>query len=182
MTGVQFPAEEKNFSSSLFVQTSYEAHPTSCPMVNGGPFPGAKARPGRDADHSSHLMPRSWMSRSYTSSPQTPPYRVVRQFYFTLQVITVFFNLRSYFTANLRVNWCFREMDPFLACISASRLRMVVRRKKTKWKKKKQVGLTESQDILCSCYEVSGWILKSGTGLTFPSRTLRVERFLCFVW
>jgi len=30
---------------------------------------GGKARPGRDADHSPHLVPRSRMSRSYTSSP-----------------------------------------------------------------------------------------------------------------
>jgi hypothetical protein len=28
------------------------AHPTSCTMGTGGPFPGGKARPGRDADHS----------------------------------------------------------------------------------------------------------------------------------
>jgi hypothetical protein len=34
-----------------------------------GPFLGAKARPGRDVDHSPHLVPRSRMSRSYTSSP-----------------------------------------------------------------------------------------------------------------
>jgi hypothetical protein len=26
--------------------------PASCTMGTGGPFPGAKARPGRDADHS----------------------------------------------------------------------------------------------------------------------------------
>jgi hypothetical protein len=25
----------------------------------GGPFPGGKARPGRDADHSPHIVPRS---------------------------------------------------------------------------------------------------------------------------
>jgi hypothetical protein len=31
--------------------------------------PGVKARPGRDADHSPYLVPRSRMSRSYTSSP-----------------------------------------------------------------------------------------------------------------
>jgi hypothetical protein len=45
--------------------------PTQPPVqwVPGGPCPGAKARPGRDADHSPHLVPRSWMSRSYTSSP-----------------------------------------------------------------------------------------------------------------
>jgi hypothetical protein len=28
------------------------AHPASSPMGTGGPFPGGKARPGRDADHS----------------------------------------------------------------------------------------------------------------------------------
>jgi hypothetical protein len=31
-----------------------------------GSIPGGKARPGRDADHSSHLVPRSRMGRSYT--------------------------------------------------------------------------------------------------------------------
>jgi hypothetical protein len=36
-------------------------------------FPGGKARPGRDADHSPHLVPRSRMSRSYTTSPKAPP-------------------------------------------------------------------------------------------------------------
>jgi len=30
---------------------------------------GAKARPGRDADHLPHLVPRLRISRSYTSSP-----------------------------------------------------------------------------------------------------------------
>jgi len=28
-------------------------------MGTGGPFPGGKARPGRDADHSPLLVPRS---------------------------------------------------------------------------------------------------------------------------
>jgi hypothetical protein len=32
-------------------------------------FPGSKARPGRDVNHSPLLVPRSWMSRSYTSCP-----------------------------------------------------------------------------------------------------------------
>jgi hypothetical protein len=45
------------------------AHPASCPVGTGGPFPGVKARQGRDADHSPHLVPRSRMSRSYISSP-----------------------------------------------------------------------------------------------------------------
>jgi hypothetical protein len=41
-------------------------------MGTGGRFPGAKARPGRDADHSPHLFPRSRMSRGYTSSHPKP--------------------------------------------------------------------------------------------------------------
>jgi hypothetical protein len=50
--GVRFPAEAKDFSSSLCVQTGSWAHPASCTMGTGGPFPGSKARPERDADHS----------------------------------------------------------------------------------------------------------------------------------
>jgi hypothetical protein len=50
--GVRSPAGEKDFSYSLFVQTGSEAHPASYTMDTGGPFPGAKARPGREADHS----------------------------------------------------------------------------------------------------------------------------------
>jgi hypothetical protein len=49
---VRSPAEAKDFSSILCVQTGSEAHPASCTMGTGGPFPGGKARPGRDADHS----------------------------------------------------------------------------------------------------------------------------------
>jgi hypothetical protein len=67
--GVRSPAGAKDFSSSLCVQTGTGAHPASCTMGTGGPFPGGKARPGRDADRSLHLVPRSRMSRSYTSSP-----------------------------------------------------------------------------------------------------------------
>jgi hypothetical protein len=40
------------FSSDLCVQTGSGAHPVSCTMGTGGLFPGGKARPGRDADHS----------------------------------------------------------------------------------------------------------------------------------
>jgi hypothetical protein len=58
----------KDFSSSLYMQTATGAHPASCIMATEDPFPGHKARPGRDADHSPHLLPRSKMSRSYTSS------------------------------------------------------------------------------------------------------------------
>jgi hypothetical protein len=50
---VRFPEEAKGFFLSLCVQTGSGAHPASCKMGTGGPFPGAKARPGRDSDHSS---------------------------------------------------------------------------------------------------------------------------------
>jgi hypothetical protein len=50
--GVRSLAVAKDFSSSLCVQTGSGAHPASCTMRTGGPFPGGKAQPGRDADHS----------------------------------------------------------------------------------------------------------------------------------
>jgi hypothetical protein len=67
--GVRSPAEAKNFSSILCVQTGSGAHPASCMVGTGGYFPEGKARSGHDPDHSPHLVPRSGMSRSYTSSP-----------------------------------------------------------------------------------------------------------------
>jgi hypothetical protein len=44
---VRSPAEARDFSSNLCVQTGSGAHPASCTMGTGG-----KARAGRDADHS----------------------------------------------------------------------------------------------------------------------------------
>jgi hypothetical protein len=67
--GLDDPAGAEDFSSSPCVQTGSGAHPHSYPMGTGGPFPGGKARPGRDADHSPHLMPRSRTSGRYTSWP-----------------------------------------------------------------------------------------------------------------
>jgi hypothetical protein len=49
---VRSPAEAKDVSCSLCVQTGSAAHPDSCPVGTGGPLYGAKERPGRDADHS----------------------------------------------------------------------------------------------------------------------------------
>jgi hypothetical protein len=66
---VPSPADAKNFSSSLCVQTGSGAHPASCTMGTRGPFPGAKRGLGVTLTTPPHLMPRSRMSRSYTSSP-----------------------------------------------------------------------------------------------------------------
>jgi hypothetical protein len=51
-TRFRSPAEENDFSSIVFVQTSSEFHAVSYPVGTGSPFPGRKARPGRDADPS----------------------------------------------------------------------------------------------------------------------------------
>jgi hypothetical protein len=50
--GVRSPTGAEDFSSSPCIQTSSGAQPASYPVGTGGPFPGGKAWPGRDADHS----------------------------------------------------------------------------------------------------------------------------------
>jgi hypothetical protein len=67
--GDRSPAEAKDFSSSLCVQTGSEAHPASYTVGTRGPFSGGKAWPRHDTEHSPHLVLRSRMNRSYTSSP-----------------------------------------------------------------------------------------------------------------
>jgi hypothetical protein len=47
---VRSPAEVKRFFQ--WPPRASGAHPASCTKGTGGSFPGAKARPGRDADHS----------------------------------------------------------------------------------------------------------------------------------
>jgi hypothetical protein len=49
---VRSPAGAKDFSSNLCVQTGSGAHPASCTMGTGRAFPGGKARPRSDANHS----------------------------------------------------------------------------------------------------------------------------------
>jgi hypothetical protein len=67
--GVRYPAEAKDFSSNLCVQTGSQTHQASCTMGTGGPFPGAKSGRGVTLTTHPYLVPRSIMSRSYISSP-----------------------------------------------------------------------------------------------------------------
>jgi hypothetical protein len=69
---VRSPAEAKDSSCSLCVQTGSEAHPASCTMGTGGPSPGLKRGRGVTLTTHPHLVPRSRMSRSYISSPPRP--------------------------------------------------------------------------------------------------------------
>jgi hypothetical protein len=68
-TGFRSQTEAKDFSSSLCVQTSPEAHRASYPMGNGCPLPTLKRGRGVTLTTHSHLLLRSRMSRSYTSLP-----------------------------------------------------------------------------------------------------------------
>jgi hypothetical protein len=52
------------------VQTGSGAHPSSCPMDTGDPFPGVKRGRSVTLTTHLHLVPRSRMSRSYTSPPK----------------------------------------------------------------------------------------------------------------
>jgi hypothetical protein len=49
---VRYLAQARDFSSDLCVQTDSEAHPVSCTMGTGDPFPGGKTRLGPDAENS----------------------------------------------------------------------------------------------------------------------------------
>jgi hypothetical protein len=49
---VRSPTGPNDFSCSFCVQTDSGAHPASSTIGTEGPFPGDKARPGRDTDHS----------------------------------------------------------------------------------------------------------------------------------
>jgi hypothetical protein len=68
--GVLSRAGAKDFSSNLCVQTGSEAHPASCKMGTEGPFPGTKRGRGVTLTTNPHLVPRSEMSRSSTSTPR----------------------------------------------------------------------------------------------------------------
>jgi hypothetical protein len=65
---VRSPAETKDFSTILCVQTGSGAHPASCTMGTVGPFSGGKARPGRDADQTPSSNAEVKNDRSYISS------------------------------------------------------------------------------------------------------------------
>jgi hypothetical protein len=75
--GVRSPAGAEDFSSSPCVQTGSGAHPASYPVGTGGPFPGGKARPGRDADHSPPSSAEVKNEQElYLLLPHAPPWRV----------------------------------------------------------------------------------------------------------
>jgi hypothetical protein len=98
-TGVRSPTGAEDFSSSTCVQTGSGAQPASCPVGTRGPFPGGKARPGRDANHSPPSSAEvKYEYELYLLSPHVPPWRVAGQLYFLLFTY-VYSYLAMYFDA-----------------------------------------------------------------------------------
>jgi hypothetical protein len=83
-----------SFLNDYLLFTYFIYFENMCLLSNGyrGPFLRGKAWLGRDTDHSPHLVPRSWMSRSYISSP---PHASIGMSWdcFTVYWFTLFFSL-----------------------------------------------------------------------------------------
>jgi hypothetical protein len=89
MTEIWSPAEAKEFSSSLCVQTGSGAHPASCPMGTGFPSPGQSAtREWRWPLTPIYCQSQEWLG-AIPPLPQVPPWRVVGLLYFTLLYFTL---------------------------------------------------------------------------------------------
>jgi hypothetical protein len=75
--GVRSPAGAKDLSSNLCVQTGSEAHPASCTMGTGDPFPGGKsaARAWRRPLTPIYCRGREWVG-AIPPLPQASPWRV----------------------------------------------------------------------------------------------------------
>jgi hypothetical protein len=63
------PTETEDFSCSLCVQTGSGAHPASQTVGVGNPFPGDKAWPQHDADHSLPSVAEAKKEELYLLSP-----------------------------------------------------------------------------------------------------------------
>jgi hypothetical protein len=106
--GVRSPAEAADFSSVL---TGSGSHPAFYPVGSGASLTGAKARPGFNAEHLPHLVPRSRMIRSYTSSP--PDASMVCSgtalLFFLLLNFRTLYSRRQHFDAFFIFIYVFRE-------------------------------------------------------------------------
>lgn len=78
-TGVRTPTGSLNISCILYSRV----HPSHLSNAYRAPFARIKTRPGRNANHSSHLVPRLRI-RSYT--PFTPAGRYMGQLYITFSL------------------------------------------------------------------------------------------------
>jgi hypothetical protein len=95
---VRSPAYAKDFSSSLCIQTGSGATQPPVQWVRGVLFLGVKRGRGVTLTTHPYPVPRSRMSRSYTSSPSLPPIgvlwdclvsRIVKAYYMCITNFTV---------------------------------------------------------------------------------------------
>jgi hypothetical protein len=85
---IRSPAEAKEFLLSSVPRPARGHTQFPVQRVPGVLSPGVKGDRGVTLTTHTHLVPKSIMSRSYTSPPKAPPWRVVGLLYFTLpQVI-----------------------------------------------------------------------------------------------
>jgi hypothetical protein len=106
---VRSPTGAEDFSSSPCIQTGSGAHPASCPMGTGGPFPGGKARPGRDANHSPPSSAEvKYEQELYLLSPHAPPWHVAGHLYpFYLMKCSNFNGISSmWWIFHVFILWC----------------------------------------------------------------------------
>jgi hypothetical protein len=104
MTGVRSPTEAEGFSSNLCVQTGSGAHPASCTLGTGGSFPGGKARPGRDADHSPPSSAEVKKAKElYLLSSQVPSWYVAGPLYLLFPLLESVFITSDYETVRILV-------------------------------------------------------------------------------
>jgi hypothetical protein len=102
-TGVRSQAEAKDFSYSVCDQTSCKAHPASYSRDSVGPFSGVQRDPGRDANHSPHLVPKSRVSKSYISFPPWCLHGMYgKALHFTFYVTLLHFSLEKIFKSSFK--------------------------------------------------------------------------------
>jgi hypothetical protein len=118
---VPSPAEAKDFSCSLCVQTGSGAHPSSFTMGTGGPFHGDKRGRSVTLTTHPHVVPRSRMSRSYTSPPSALVACIVTVLALALPVyscrcienwrlFTFFHTDRNYLSLAVKLTWYTRTI------------------------------------------------------------------------
>jgi hypothetical protein len=111
----------ENFSSSLCVQTGSGVQLASCTVGTGGSFLRAKARAGRDADHSTTSSAEVENEYElYFLSPQALLWRVVGQIYLSaLITLTTFI---AYYCGARHVAW---ESLPWTTWVRANWTRLI---------------------------------------------------------
>jgi len=83
-------------------------------MGTGGPFPGGKARPGRDADNSPPSSAEVVNEELYHRSPLTPPWRDCFNLHLSIRLYRLHTGFRIRKEENYRHIW--KDVEVVVAC------------------------------------------------------------------